>query len=114
MRRGSGPIGSQSSTQAVTWNLAAPNDRLVSPSSETALNDLGGMTEKWALPLNASSIDTAGNPGTWSLWVSTAVLPGADQFALQAVFGLSRTPNPDETGLLREWSVHTGSRRALC
>ena len=80
-----------SSTQTVVWNVAVPNDRLVSPSSATVLNDAGGSTEKWALSTNASSINTAGNAGTWSLGLSTAILPGADQFALQAVFGSSRT-----------------------
>ena len=82
-----------SSTDTGTnWNTGTANAKLVDASTATVLNDSGGQTEKWALSTNANSIDTGGaSPGSWALQTSTNVLPGADQFALQAVFGSSNT-----------------------
>ena len=76
------------STQTVNWNTANPNDRLVSPSSSTVLNDSGILTEKCALSTNANSIPASGTG--WTLGASTSSV-GADTFGLQAVFGSSNT-----------------------
>jgi hypothetical protein len=78
------------STQAVSWNSATPNDRLAAPSTSTVVNDSGGQTERWQLSTNANSINTAGNPEVWAVSTDSAAV-GADAFALQAVFGSSNT-----------------------
>ena len=85
--------GAQSSTHTTSWNTATSSAKLVSAATATVTNDSGGQTEKWALSTNANSIDTGGgSPGNWALQTTTApALPGADQFALQAVFGSSNT-----------------------
>ena len=76
------------STQTVNWNTGTPNDRLVSPSSNTVLNDSGGQTERWQL--NTQPSISASGVNNWGVSIdSTAV--GANQFALQAVFGSSNT-----------------------
>ena len=82
--------GSASSTQTVAWNAATPNDKLVSAATATVRNSAGGLTEKWALSTNASSLNTAAGPDAWALAASTSAV-GADQFAAQAVFGSSNT-----------------------
>jgi hypothetical protein len=83
--------GAASSTHTVTWNTATPNAHLVSAASATVTNDSGGQTEKFALSTNGNSINTLGNADVWTLDTTTATLPGADQVAVQAVFGSSNT-----------------------
>ena len=77
-----------SSYSALGWS-GTPNTALVSQSTATVRNDSGILTEKWELFTNAQSIDqTGGNP--WTNTGSTTSV-GADQFAVQAVFGSSHT-----------------------
>jgi hypothetical protein len=76
------------STQTVNWNTATPNDRLVSPSTNTVLNDSGGQTERWQLSTQGS-ISNSG-VDNWTIAASSTAV-GANQFALQAVFGSSNT-----------------------
>lgn len=84
--------GGSSTGTAVTWNTAVPNQMFVSQASATVTNDSGGLTEKWALSSDATSINTQGNAETWTLSGSTSpALPGADHYALQAVFGSTNT-----------------------
>ncbi|MFA6004647.1 MAG: hypothetical protein WC881_11330, partial [Elusimicrobiota bacterium] len=78
-----------SSTEAFTWNAAVPNAKLAG-SSATVTNDSGARTEKWALAMEPVSLDITGGNQTWSRAASSSSV-GADQFALQAVFGSSRT-----------------------
>ena len=81
--------GVQSSTDtSVTWNTALGNAKIAG-SSATVLNDSGGQTEKWALSTNANTIPVSGTDN-WALSTSSDAV-GADQFALQAVFGSSMT-----------------------
>ncbi|MBI4387228.1 MAG: hypothetical protein HY551_07585 [Elusimicrobia bacterium] len=88
--------GVAQTTQTVNWNTGTPNDRLVNdgtggrPSSMTVLNDSGGQTERWALSTNANSINAQGGAVSWARVGSTTSV-GADQFAIQAVFGSSNT-----------------------
>ena len=84
--------GVAESTVTVSWNAATPNADLVNnTSSATVANNSGAQTETWELSTLASSIDQ-GSSGAWTLVTSTAPsLPGADQFALQAVFGSTNT-----------------------
>jgi hypothetical protein len=76
------------STQTVNWNTSTPNDRLVSPSTSTVLNDSGAQTERWQLStqnsISASGVDN------WAIAASSTAV-GANEFALQAVFGSSNT-----------------------
>jgi hypothetical protein len=76
------------STQTVNWNTSTPNDRLVSPSTNTVLNDSGAQTERWQLStqnsISASGVDN------WTIAGSSFAV-GANEFALQAVFGSSNT-----------------------
>ena len=83
--------GAQSSTMTATWNLTTPNFLAVGNSSATVLNDSGAQTEKWALSTIGGSMNLSGNPENWALDTTTDTLPGADQFAVQAVFGSSMT-----------------------
>ena len=78
-----------SSTQTVPWNAANPNDRLVSPSSATVRNDSGAQTERWQLSTNLNSIPASGTD-VWTVSTDSSSV-GAEQFALQAVFGSSNT-----------------------
>ena len=74
--------GVDTSTRAHTWTGTSNQAFDNSASSITVRND-GILTETWAL--------SATNAGaTWTLGTSTAVV-GADEFALQAVFGSSNT-----------------------
>ena len=87
--------GVNSSTYGVvTWNTNTANQEFtagLSASSVTVTND-SNVVEKWNLSSNANSINTAGNASTWALATSTSPsLPGADAFAVQAVFGSSNT-----------------------
>lgn len=79
-----------SSSYTPTWNASTPNAALVSATTATVTNDSGGLTEMWGLSALGSSIDQ-GNAGSWSL-VTTPGSVGADQFAVQAVFGAATTP----------------------
>jgi hypothetical protein len=82
--------GVASSTRAHTWN-GTPNQAFANTaSSVTVLNDSGILSETWALSTNANSINTAGNAPAWARTSSTATV-GADEFAVQAVFGSSNT-----------------------
>ena len=78
-----------SSTQTVPWNTANANERLVSPSSATVRNDSGAQTERWQLSTNANSIPGTGTD-VWAVSSDSSAV-GAEQFALQAVFGSSNT-----------------------
>jgi hypothetical protein len=79
----------QSSTYAVAWNTIAGNVKLVSQTTATVTNDSGGLTEKWALSTNAQTLPQTGTDA-WSIAASSDSV-GADQFAVQAVFGSSAT-----------------------
>jgi hypothetical protein len=99
--------GVAESTVTVTWDAANPSADLVNnTSSATVKNDSGAQTEKWQLSTLASSIDQGTN-GSWSLATSTAPsLPGADQFALQAVFGsTSTTASGCPAGSAADWNA---------
>src|SRR5207302_1421418 len=76
-----------SSTYTVAWTGVA-NQELLSPSSATVTNDSGGITERWKLFTNQNSLAASGS--AWSMAASSSAV-GADQFALQAVFGSSNT-----------------------
>jgi len=78
---------SNSSTYTVAWSGVA-NQALLSPSSATVTNDSGGITERWKLFTNQNSLPASGS--AWSMAASTTAV-GADQFAVQAVFGSSNT-----------------------
>ncbi|MBI3554625.1 MAG: hypothetical protein HY077_19195 [Elusimicrobia bacterium] len=86
-----------SSTMSVTWNTAISNQELLADATSTIKNDTGGLTTKWALSTIANSLNTAGNSETWAVATATAdavtglLNVGDDQFAVQAVFGSSRT-----------------------
>jgi hypothetical protein len=82
-------VASSTDTSVAAWNTAIPNAKIVG-SSATVLNDSGGQTEKWALSMDATSLDTTGGGLTWSRSASSSSV-GADAFALQAVFGSSNT-----------------------
>ena len=84
--------GVNSSTYtSASWNTANANELLVAGSSTTVIND-SNVVEKWNLSSNANSINVLGNATQWAMQTSSApTLPGADQFALQAVFGSSNT-----------------------
>ena len=79
-----------SSTDTINWNASNPNQAFASASTATVTNDSGFLTEKWGLSTLSASIDQ-GTSGSWSL-VSTPGSVGADQFAVQAVFGSATTP----------------------
>jgi hypothetical protein len=83
--------GAASSTQTVAWS-GTPNQQFANDgSSVTVLNDTGILSEKWALSSNGASINTVTVGGSsWTLKGSSTAI-GADSFALQAVFGSSRT-----------------------
>ena len=76
-----------SSTYTTPWS-GASNQQLVSATTATVTNDSGGITERWKLFTNQNSLTTSGS--TWSMAASTSAV-GADQFAVQAVFGSSNT-----------------------
>lgn len=79
------------STHTVNWVASSGNQVFANTgSSVTVRNDSGGLTEKWALSAAPSSINQGGGLDNWTLAASTAAV-GPDQFALQAVFGSSRT-----------------------
>ena len=73
----------------LAWNTANVNERLVSPSSATVRNDSGAQTEKWQLSTNLNSIPASG-ADVWAVSADSSAV-GAEQFALQAVFGSSNT-----------------------
>ncbi|HXT00705.1 MAG TPA: hypothetical protein VN915_08535 [Elusimicrobiota bacterium] len=79
--------GAGSSTYTVAWT-GVPNQELLSPSSATVMNDTGGITERWKLFTNQNSLAASGS--AWSMAASSSAV-GADQFAVQAVFGSSNT-----------------------
>ena len=81
------------STVSTTWDASIANDKLVPTglSTSTVRNDSGAQTEKWALATNLTSLNTQGGAQTWALDTTTTSLPGADEFAVQAVFGSSNT-----------------------
>ena len=83
--------GGASSTQTVTWS-GTPNAQFANDaSSVTVLNDSGIISEKWALSTNGASLNTVTVGGSsWTLRNSSTTI-GADQFAVQAVFGSSNT-----------------------
>ena len=78
----------ETSSQTVTWSVTSSS--MVSPSSATVTNNSTGLSERWELSTNASSLDQGTN-GSWTLQTSTTGTIGQDQFALQAVFGSTNT-----------------------
>lgn len=87
--------GVNSSTHtALAWNTNTANQEFtagVEASSVTVTND-SNVTEKWLLSAGPTSVNTAGNGTSWTLATSTSPsLPGADKYAVQAVFGSSNT-----------------------
>ena len=96
--------GTDSSTTTVSWNAATPNDKLVPVglASATVRNDSGGVTEKWKLSTNPYSLSSVAG-STWSLAGSTAAV-GADEFAVQAVFGSSGTASCP-SGAAADWDA---------
>jgi len=68
----------------VTRDLAtqSPNALVVTGSSVAVKNDSGGLTETFEL----SSADSTSSGGVWTLVTTTETAPGADAFALQALF----------------------------
>ena len=76
------------STQTVAWSVTSSS--MVSPSSATVTNNSTGLSERWELSTNPTSLDQGSN-GSWNLQTSTTGSIGQDQFALQAVFGSTNT-----------------------
>ena len=81
-------VNQRISSQTVSWS-GTPDLQFASASSATVKNDSGILTERWKLSSGASQ-NGLGNAATWVLGTSTTT-PGADTFALQAVFGSSNT-----------------------
>jgi hypothetical protein len=77
-----------STDSSVNWT-GTPNQAFTG-STVTVKNDSGVLSEGWELSTNANSIDTTGGGQTWALAASSTSV-GADQFAVQAVFGSSNT-----------------------
>jgi hypothetical protein len=76
---------------------------VVNTGTAAVQNTSGILSETWWLSTNATSLDAvAGGGQTWTLGTSTAPLPGADTFALQAVFGSSMTASCPIAGA-SEW-----------
>jgi len=75
----------------VNWNTANANQELVAASSTTVVND-SNVVEKWQLTAANRSSNIPGNAESWALVTSThPTAPSTDQYAVQAVFGSSRT-----------------------
>lgn len=83
-------VNGYASSTATASGWSPTNTKLVSASSATVTNDSTGLTERWALSTDTTSIDQ-GTSGTWTLVTSTLSTPGNDHFALQAVFGSTNT-----------------------
>ena len=83
-------VNGYASSTVTAGGWSPTNTKLVSASSATVTNDSTGLTEKWALSTDTTSIDQ-GSAGVWTLLTSTLSAPGNDQFALQAVFGSTNT-----------------------
>ena len=79
-------VVSSSDTTSVNWTT--PNQTVVAPGTVTVQNNSGVLTEGWELSTNANSLPASG--GSWALAASSSAV-GAEQFALQAVFGSSNT-----------------------
>lgn len=80
-----------STVTSFAWN-GTPNQLVTVASTATVQNNSGILSEGWELSTNAKSIDTTGGGQQWNLAASTGpVLPGADSFGVQAVFGSSST-----------------------
>ena len=79
-------VASSSDTTSVSWTT--PNQAIPSPSTVTVTNNSGVLSEGWELSTNASALAPSGTP--WTLAGSTTSV-GAEQFAVQAVFGSSST-----------------------
>jgi hypothetical protein len=72
----------------VSWS-GTPDQQFAAGSTVAVRNDSGILTEKWKLQ-SGPSLNALSNPATWALGVSSTT-PGADAFAIQAVFGSSNT-----------------------
>ena len=94
------------STNTVNWNTGTANAKLVQTTTSTVLNDSGGQTERWQLSTNAQSMQTTGSD-FWTLSVDSSTV-GAEQFALQAVFGSSNTVTCP-TGASADWDQATAA-----
>src|ERR1700722_7920593 len=79
------------STSTVYSWTGTPNFLLVTAATASVVNASGILSEQWYLSTNATSLDAvSGGNQTWTLATTTSpALPGADAFALQAVFGSS-------------------------
>ena len=82
--------GSYASTPTATaWSTTISS--FVSASTATVFNDSGGLSERWALSTNASSIDQGLSTG-WTLNSTTNTVDlGQDQFSILAMFVSSAT-----------------------
>ena len=81
-------VDGAASSSYTTSAWSSPNHR-IQPAILVAqvTNNSSGLSEQWWLSTNPTSINTVGNPRTWSLVVSTNIADvGADSFAVQAVF----------------------------
>src|SRR6266513_3366294 len=85
----------QYSTQAITWNLGNPNQKFANDNTTVGVstvgvqNNSGAQTERWQL--SRSNTVNSGVTYDWALRTTTGTMPGAEQFAVQAVFGSSNT-----------------------
>jgi hypothetical protein len=82
------PTASTSTTQSFS-GLGA-NALYANLSTASVQNNSGILSEGWELS-SGNSLDAVSGAGAWTLGSSTAPLPGAETFALQAVFGSSMT-----------------------
>ena len=85
-------VASSTDSASVAWSgVANASFTALSQSSVTVANN-GVVTEGWELSTNPYTIDTVNVGGSsWAVVSSTLTLPGANQVALQAVFGSSNT-----------------------
>ena len=84
--------GANTSTTTFAWDVSLGSTAFTNASSSvTVANDSGSQTERWRLSTTTNSIDnTGGGVQNWSL-ATSSTSPGADKFAVQAVFGSSNT-----------------------
>jgi hypothetical protein len=75
-------------TSSQTVNYSGSNMLMVSPSTVAVQNNASLLSSRWKIN-SANAYDTVGSD-PWTLVTTTAAV-GADQFAIQAVFGSSNT-----------------------
>ena len=100
-----GTAAPAASTSTV-FTYSAANQMVVSVGTAAVQNTSGIISEAWFLSTNGTSLDAVNGGGqTWNLVSSTApALPGADAFAVQAVFGSSSTASCPASGAT-DWNV---------